>query len=500
MDPHTHADDDNRTSEPDPENPTLPLGLSIPSSQDPPSQGAPPKGSDLGDAPPQLPTDTPPGLPSPAKEKQGAEDFFAWLRRQNMVRGSNRWLGGVCSGVAAKLGVDPLIVRAAFLVLVIFAGFGVLLYGVAWALLPEPDGRIHAQEAGAGRWSTGMTGATIMSILGVTGFGGGFAGWGSGGFGGFLWILFWIGAAALTVYLIVDRRRQGSRKSMDGFRGSYPPDSTSGPARPAKGQFPAEPGYSNFSAAPTHGHPSFPGPSYGGVKADGASYSPVPGTTGTPSTPPRQQKTRATGPGAPWNAVVVGLALLVGGGLKGFDALGLVPLDGSVNAVSWGAGAGVLGLGIIVCALRGRAAGLLSLLAVLALCAASVASAASQVSSTSFRDVSFTPTTISQAQEGLDITAGQATVDLTALDLGEPLRSSIKVPIDATASNVTIMIPNSVPVTIDATISLGNLDQEPGYLSGTTDGESRYNVGKPGLPLIIEVDSTLSNITIQEGN
>ena len=53
------------------------------------------------------------------------------------------------------MGIDPLIVRGIFIVLALFAGVGVLLYGIAWALLPEPDGRIHVQEAAAGRWAAG---------------------------------------------------------------------------------------------------------------------------------------------------------------------------------------------------------------------------------------------------------------------------------------------------------------------------------------------------------
>ena len=39
----------------------------------------------------------------------------------------DRWIGGVSSGIAHRLGVDPLIVRGVFIVLTIFAGVGVLL-------------------------------------------------------------------------------------------------------------------------------------------------------------------------------------------------------------------------------------------------------------------------------------------------------------------------------------------------------------------------------------
>src|SRR5689334_1584863 len=81
------------------------------------------------------------------------QNFFDWIRNQGIRRGPDRWMGGVASGVAHRFGIDPLIVRGIFIVLALFAGIGVLLYGLAWAFLPEPDGRIHVQEAGAGRWS-----------------------------------------------------------------------------------------------------------------------------------------------------------------------------------------------------------------------------------------------------------------------------------------------------------------------------------------------------------
>ena len=47
-------------------------------------------------------------------------------------------IGGVCSGLAAFLGIeDPLWVRAAFVVIFFTAGFGLLAYIIAWALIPE---------------------------------------------------------------------------------------------------------------------------------------------------------------------------------------------------------------------------------------------------------------------------------------------------------------------------------------------------------------------------
>lgn len=48
-------------------------------------------------------------------------------------------VAGVASGLAAYFGVDVNLVRLAFGVFTIFYGLGVLLYLVAWAILPDED-------------------------------------------------------------------------------------------------------------------------------------------------------------------------------------------------------------------------------------------------------------------------------------------------------------------------------------------------------------------------
>ncbi|MEX0952760.1 MAG: PspC domain-containing protein, partial [Nitriliruptoraceae bacterium] len=51
----------------------------------------------------------------------------------------DRVVAGVAGGIGTRLGVDPVLVRIGFVVLAFAGGFGLLLYGVLWALLPtEP--------------------------------------------------------------------------------------------------------------------------------------------------------------------------------------------------------------------------------------------------------------------------------------------------------------------------------------------------------------------------
>src|SRR5215204_5342819 len=50
----------------------------------------------------------------------------------------DRFLGGVCAGIAGHLGVDVVIIRLAALALaVVSGGAAVLVYLIAWILIPE---------------------------------------------------------------------------------------------------------------------------------------------------------------------------------------------------------------------------------------------------------------------------------------------------------------------------------------------------------------------------
>lgn len=51
----------------------------------------------------------------------------------------DRWLGGVCGGLALSTGLASWVWRAGFTLLLLCAGTGVLLYGLLWLLLPVQD-------------------------------------------------------------------------------------------------------------------------------------------------------------------------------------------------------------------------------------------------------------------------------------------------------------------------------------------------------------------------
>jgi phage shock protein PspC (stress-responsive transcriptional regulator) len=442
--------------------------------------------------------------------RQG-QNFFDWIRSQGIYRGRDRWIGGVASGIAHRLGVDPLIIRGVLIVLTIFAGLGVLAYGLAWALLPEPDGRIHVQEAAAGRWTAGMTGALITTVIGFPSLGTGVWGWDRFGFGAFVWTVFWVGGAIYLVYYLTQRNksRDGATPVSSRYESSGPAGAATfaGPDRAGAGQqsaggFPpaGDPAYGQpvdddaiSGAGPVWGPPPQSGPTPPGPVPPGG-YGLGPGPTPPPAAP------RHFGPGTPAVAITVGSALLVGGGIKALDAAHVIDLGDSGNALVWAIAAGILGLGILFAGLRGRSSGILGFFAVVALLIGGIFSVVPHGDRFRFQNADWTPSSIQQARGGFEITGGTGTLDLTKLALNPPLVSDVVVPIDATASNVTVVIPDTVPVQIQADMTMGNLHEGNQDHGGMMNQQSDYNTSRPGARLVVQISGTVSNVTIKEGN
>ncbi len=50
---------------------------------------------------------------------------------------NNRILGGVCGGIGEYLNVDPVLIRLLWILLSFALGFGLLLYLIAWIIIPR---------------------------------------------------------------------------------------------------------------------------------------------------------------------------------------------------------------------------------------------------------------------------------------------------------------------------------------------------------------------------
>jgi phage shock protein PspC (stress-responsive transcriptional regulator) len=66
---------------------------------------------------------------------------------------TDRRIGGVCGGIGEYFGIDPNAVRLIWIVATVFTmGIGVLLYLLAWLLIPE-EGALSTGTAPAGATS-----------------------------------------------------------------------------------------------------------------------------------------------------------------------------------------------------------------------------------------------------------------------------------------------------------------------------------------------------------
>ena len=89
-----------------------------------------------------------------------------WWSRRPRRSATDRKIAGVAGGLGRALGVDPVLMRVGFVVLMIF-GVGVPLYLLSWLLLPADGDEMSAAESliGRGRSSVPPVLAVGLAIL-----------------------------------------------------------------------------------------------------------------------------------------------------------------------------------------------------------------------------------------------------------------------------------------------------------------------------------------------
>lgn len=225
-------------------------------------------GPDAASAPPP-----PPPSPTP----QSSDRFFLWVAGLGVAR-SEGWLGGVAAGIAARLRIDPLIVRGVLVVAALFGLPVIFLYALVWALLPDADGRTHARDLLRQDYQPVQLGILAMAVIGLiptapltgTVFGLGYVNWSA------LSIFSWIVGLGIVVFLLILIVRAASRAP-----GASAPDLPMASADPTAPAAPATLGVSGTpegAGAPSADAAGSTLPMNGVPMADAAWPSPAPGS------------------------------------------------------------------------------------------------------------------------------------------------------------------------------------------------------------------------------
>ncbi len=395
-------------------------------------------------APPTAPPPPPPGgagfpsggagFPPPGGFPPPPPGTSGWATRYGLVRPARgRVLAGVCAAIARATNTDPVLWRVLFAVLTLAGGVSVVVYLIAWLLIPAEGDTGSPLEAllGRGRSSTSPILVVIVGIIAALSIGSVLSGHGTA----------WFVVAALVVGAIMLANRGRSRtpvppppagEAPTPF-GAVPPPAFAAPADPAMGAG-TDPGTGYRPPFAPHGpYVSSPYP-YPGLGAP-----PPP-----PLVKPRREPSRL-------GRLTLSVAVLGIGLLALIDVLvhGRVPFPAYVAIALASVGAGLL-----IGAWFGRARWLIALGAVLALVLAG-SSAAGDLGSWrgSAGDITWAPASMAELSDSYKHGVGNADLDLTQLSF-DKLDKHVSVTINA--GNLHVIVPPKVDVVVHAKVNVGD--------------------------------------------
>ena len=162
--------------------------------------------------------------------------FFEWIRTLGITR-SDGWAGGVCAGIAYRLGIDPLIIRGIFVVVGILGAPALLFYALGWAFLPDRDNRIHLERLINGEYEPPAIAIGILIVIALIPWS--TTAW----WNGWRWLSFWvivvIIAGATAVFFTTKKSTQikkppAEADAINGEQGTRPVDTTPEPQQPKR--------------------------------------------------------------------------------------------------------------------------------------------------------------------------------------------------------------------------------------------------------------------------
>ena len=345
---------------------------------------------------------------APAPEPQ-SNRFFEWMRSLEIPRQPG-WVGGVCAGIAARLGIDPLIVRGILVVVAIFGGPVILLYAAAWLLLPDASNKIHLEEVFKGRFESPIAGIAALVVIALLPTGNGFwiPGYDwfdiSGAISGTIWTVVLLGLVVWFIVWIARRAQSDATPPPAAGFTATAPEKPAADAQPEalaewrvqQAQFKAE--HTRYRNEQAHAaHLETRARQREAAAAARAEYN---------------AKRAISKPSTLFTLVVVGVAAIAGGLTVlaiGGQAPGLEDAPAGLAVAL-----GVLATGIIINGVRGKRSGGASAFAFVVVMLLVFSAAVAQIPRFSFnRDLVVSPTQSTLPSSPWFIAQGDVTADLT---------------------------------------------------------------------------------------
>ena len=316
-------------------------------------------------------------------------------------------IAGVAAGIGNDVGVDPVVIRLIFVLLVFAGGFGALAYLIAWLVIPPQDEsqpispELQRRLPGS-RWNWRAVLGAVALTIGLFAFLGSAGAWWPPDIGAWPIILIVIGAGLLLL-----RRRDGGEGPP-----TVPPDDASLPEG-SSGAAPPEDAHESTTADlgdDGERAPDTAGESEGSAETT-QEFVATPPRAAPPGDAPAPRRGRRRLP-IGWATLGV---LLVSAALAGLlNALDLADVSAQVFLI---VALVVTGVGLLLSAFLGRPARLVFLTVIIA-AALGVATLVDNVSIRSGAgDRTVRLASLSELEERYELSAGKLTLDLRDLDL-----------------------------------------------------------------------------------
>lgn len=408
---------------------------------------------------------------------------------------SDRKVAGVAGGLGQYTGIDPLIFRIALVVLAVFGGSGLVLYGLGWLFIPaEGQAESEAERLVRGRGTLRVIAAGALAVLGLLVFGQVFASGPGPGLAGVV-VLAVIGVAAYLV-LRSDHPKPpaaGWVAGSPGFLSGAPAGSGTYGQTPGTAYTPAAGGPSSATeppsaaTAPAYGDPTAPLPPYYPPPPQGPLMAepPIP-------PPPRPRRARSL-----LGRLTLSATLLVVGVLLAIRAADSDPAPVTVVPA---AALATVGIGLLVGAFYGRSRWLILLGVVLAI-ATGVAAASEEVGDRGIGVRTWAPQSVLEVLPEYRLGIGEATLDLSGVSVPAGERLVVEAAVDV--GELIVLLPP------DAAVDIETHTESGGSVRGSTefwterrinDGYDRYQRPGDASAGRIELDLTvgLGSLTIHD--